>query len=119
MHSSFISPVFAHCEASLLRARCLTLLLGWGLAAGPLPAPAAEVPIPARQDEGPPSEATGQPVDFARDVLPIFSDRCFQCHGPDAKEGRKADLRLDVEEDAKRDRGGYHVVSEGDLEASE
>ncbi len=38
-------------------------------------------------------------VDFARDVLPILSDRCFTCHGPDAK-ARKADLRLDIKADA-------------------
>lgn len=40
-------------------------------------------------------------VDFAREVLPILSDYCFSCHGPDAKS-RKGDLRLDRKEDALR-----------------
>jgi mono/diheme cytochrome c family protein len=45
--------------------------------------------------------AADPPVNFARDVLPILSDHCFACHGPDAK-ARKADLRLDVKDEALR-----------------
>jgi mono/diheme cytochrome c family protein len=39
-------------------------------------------------------------VEFNRDIRPIFSDVCYKCHGPD-KAKRKADLRLDVEANAK------------------
>ena len=35
-------------------------------------------------------------IDFNYHVKPILSDRCYACHGPDAKT-RKAGLRLDVE----------------------
>jgi hypothetical protein len=48
-----------------------------------------------------PAARAADRVDFARDVLPILSDKCFQCHGPDEK-ARKADLRLDLKDEALR-----------------
>ncbi|HUR54306.1 MAG TPA: PSD1 and planctomycete cytochrome C domain-containing protein [Gemmataceae bacterium] len=46
------------------------------------------------------SSAAAQKVDYARDVLPILSDNCFACHGPDEK-ARKAKLRLDIKTDTE------------------
>jgi hypothetical protein len=39
------------------------------------------------------------PIDFDRQILPILSNNCFACHGPDEKK-RKKKLRLDVREAA-------------------
>lgn len=47
-------------------------------------------------------------VDFARDVLPILSDKCFVCHGPDAEDDEI--LRLDSYAGATADLGGYRAV---------
>ena len=57
-------------------------------------------------------------IDFARDIRPILSDKCFSCHGPDEKH-RKADLRLDQKEEAFLDRDGVAAFVAGDLQKSE
>ncbi|MDP6558123.1 MAG: DUF1553 domain-containing protein [Pirellulaceae bacterium] len=49
-----------------------------------------------------------QTVNFNRDVRPILSDRCFQCHGP-AENDREADLRLDQ---ANGPEGAYRTLDE-------
>jgi mono/diheme cytochrome c family protein len=43
------------------------------------------------------SAADAPPVDFARDIQPIFVKRCHKCHGPDTQE---SNLRLDHKADA-------------------
>lgn len=63
-------------------------------------------------------QTVARDVRFSRDVLPILSDRCFHCHGPDESH-REAGLRLDVYEDAIADRGGYAVIVPGTADASE
>lgn len=46
-------------------------------------------------------------VRFNQDIRPIFSKKCFKCHGPESK--RKAHLRLDV---ANGEEGAYRVYEE-------
>ncbi|MEX2113385.1 MAG: DUF1553 domain-containing protein [Pirellulales bacterium] len=61
--------------------------------------------------------AADETVQFNRDIRPLLSDNCFQCHGPDPAQ-RQADLRLDVEASAKRDVDGVRPIVSGDLSAS-
>ncbi len=55
--------------------------------------------------------ASPSPVSFQREILPLLSDHCFQCHGPD-EEARKAGLRLDTQQ-------GAAAVLAGGIESSE
>lgn len=56
-------------------------------------------------------------IDFNRDIRPLLSDKCYQCHGPDEGQ-REAELRLDVATDAFARRDGYAVVVAGDPDQS-
>ena len=63
------------------------------------------------------SANAAEPVDFAREILPVLSNKCFVCHGPDSK--KKDLLRLDSPEGATRDLGGYKAIDPDDLAKSE
>ena len=56
-------------------------------------------------------------VRFNKDVLPIFAEKCFACHGMDGVK-RKAGLRLDEQESAYAERNGVRAVVPGDLKKS-
>ncbi len=58
------------------------------------------------------------PIHFGREVLPILSDNCFYCHGPD-KSHRKADRRLDTLEGATAEIDGVTAVVPGKPEISD
>ncbi len=53
-------------------------------------------------------------IDFDRQVRPIFSDKCYPCHGPDETH-RMAKLRFDMKDGgAFAEHGGYIIVKPGD-----
>ncbi len=62
-------------------------------------------------------KSVAKEVDFAREVLPILSNKCFVCHGPDTK--KEEDLRLDSYEGATEDRDGLRAIDPDSLEDSE
>src|ERR1700730_15046194 len=83
---------------------CLVLTGIWALGLGCAVA-AADPPLPPV-------------IDFNRDIRPIFSENCYQCHGPD-KNRRKAALRLDNKEDIFSSHDGQDSVVPGKPEQSE
>jgi len=92
-------PVLVH-STSVRSLSTLVLLAAVG--AGRLGEGGADAPAPLRYD---------------RDVRPILADRCFPCHGPDAKK-RQAELRLDQFETATAARTDGAAIVPGRPEAS-
>ncbi len=68
--------------------------------------PGASPPAPGRDDA----------VDFARDVLPILTRACFDCHGPDKQKGG---LRLDRREAALKGGNSGKIILPGRPEKSD
>jgi mono/diheme cytochrome c family protein len=61
--------------------------------------------------------AESRAVSYLREVRPILTQHCFQCHGPD-EAARKGKLRLDLKELAYAERDGLHVIAPGNLDES-
>jgi hypothetical protein len=60
--------------------------------------------------ERPPT--VSESIRFNRDIRPILSENCYQCHGPD-KDQRKAKLRLDTKDGLFDERDGRAPVAPG------
>lgn len=56
-------------------------------------------------------------LSFNQHIRPILADKCFACHGVDAKQ-RKGSLRLDTAEGAYREKDGDRAIVPGDLSKS-
>src|SRR5437763_891666 len=63
------------------------------------------------------ADAVPDKVDFNKQVRPLLSKYCYQCHGPDEKV-RKGGLRLDQKAGAFADLGGRHAIVPGNIDKS-
>jgi|TARA_B110000037_G_scaffold222997_1_gene301188 hypothetical protein len=65
------------------------------------------------------SSLAADEVSFNQDIKPILSDRCFKCHGPDAKN-QASEFRLNTREQATADLGDeFFGIVPGNIEESD
>ncbi len=67
------------------------------------------------------NRSTDDKISYNFQVRPIFSDKCYKCHGPDARQ-RQAGLRLDIESEAYKalqEHPRAHAIVPGKPDASE
>jgi hypothetical protein len=82
------------------------------------------IPISLSSQSLPDDEAHQRPIptrqiDFDREISPILSQHCIECHGPD-KGAQEAKLRLDLESSAKQPASsGNTPIASGKPEESE
>ncbi len=100
--------------ATALLTATLVTAMGLGLSSFRPEERSATAPAGGKPGTGVPAPT----VRFARDIRPILSDRCFQCHGPDAAT-RHADLRLDLRDAAVVTRKNGAAIVPGDPDKSE
>ena len=82
---------------------------------------AAATLLNACSNAGTSGDALPDVVSYNYDVRPILSDKCFNCHGPDARK-REAGLRLDIASEAYKalqEHPQKHAIVPGKPEASE
>ena len=91
------------------RARILAFLLLL-VPARPSGFAAAPVPAPGTLDLAKLPPAATTPVDFVRDIQPLFAARCLNCHGP---EKQKGELRLDSRVSAMKGGDSGEVILPG------
>jgi len=94
------------------RSKLVFVLASVSWVIGALVWPAQSIAHGTTTDTTPPKK-----VNFSRDILPVLSDKCFKCHGPDS-ESRMAGMRLDRADGAFANRSGKFPIVPGKPEHS-